>query len=152
MSTRTAIRFICAGALLAWITTGTAAAKPPDRDSQFTFKRSVEVPGATLPAGTYVFRLLRGPSRDLVQVVRDDGRTYAIFFARRNAVKRNIPPGAALRFSDLTPGVPPAVQTWWYPGEQTGYEFVYPAQQRLARAAAARPVPLAIPFEPHLGE
>jgi LPXTG-motif cell wall-anchored protein len=33
-------------------------------------------------------------------------------------------------------GSPPAIRTWWYPGERTGYEFVYPKPQ--ARRIAQR--------------
>jgi cobalamin biosynthesis Mg chelatase CobN len=35
-------------------------------------------------------------------------------------------------------GTPAAVKTWWYPGERTGYEFIYPREQarRLAMAAS----------------
>ena len=34
-------------------------------------------------------------------------------------------------------GMPAAIRTWWYPGERTGYEFVYPKDQarRLAMNA-----------------
>ena len=32
-------------------------------------------------------------------------------------------------------GMPAAIKTWWYPGERSGYEFVYPKEQarRLAQ-------------------
>ena len=35
-------------------------------------------------------------------------------------------------------GTPAAIRTWWYPGERTGYEFIYPKEQarRLAMAAS----------------
>jgi len=35
-------------------------------------------------------------------------------------------------------GVPSAIKTWWYPGERSGYEFVYPKEQarRLAKGAS----------------
>ena len=34
-------------------------------------------------------------------------------------------------------GMPAAIKTWWYPGERSGYEFVYPKEQarRLAQGA-----------------
>src|SRR4051812_28452634 len=34
-----------------------------------TFSNTVEMPGVTLPAGTYVFRLADTPSRNVVQVL-----------------------------------------------------------------------------------
>ncbi|MBI2185804.1 MAG: hypothetical protein HYU37_01630 [Acidobacteria bacterium] len=148
MLKRIIIRFIWAGLLLVWVTAGTTLAQAPDKQSQFTFKRAVEVPGTMLPAGTYTFRLLEGPSRDLVQVMRDDGSTYAIFFARRHPQQPVPASKAELRFMETTPGVPPAVQTWWYPRERTGLEFVYPGTQLLRRADAAEP---AAPAAPTLG-
>jgi hypothetical protein len=34
-------------------------------------------------------------------------------------------------------GTPPAIKTWWHPGERTGREFIYPKEQarRLAKSA-----------------
>src|SRR5687768_14091943 len=49
---------------------GTTAAQQADtRDRTFlTFSGAVEMPGVTLPAGTYVFKLADTPSRNVVQV------------------------------------------------------------------------------------
>jgi hypothetical protein len=35
-------------------------------------------------------------------------------------------------------GVPPAVKTWWFAGDRTGREFIYPKEQarRLAKSAS----------------
>ena len=41
-----------------------------------------------------------------------------------------------IRFMEASAGAPPAVRTWWYPGERTGYEFIYPKNQ--ARRIAQR--------------
>ena len=43
---------------------------------------------------------------------------------------------AEVRFLEAGAGAPPAIKTWWYPGERTGYEFVYPKTQ--ARRIAQR--------------
>ena len=38
-------------------------------------------------------------------------------------------------------GMPPAVKTWWYPGDKAGYEFVYPKDQaRLLAKGTGHPV------------
>ena len=39
-----------------------------------TFSNTVEMPGVTLPAGTYMFRLADTPSRNVVQVLDRDGK------------------------------------------------------------------------------
>jgi hypothetical protein len=43
---------------------------------------------------------------------------------------------AELRFLETPAGQPAAVKTWWYPGERTGREFIYPREQ--ARRIAQR--------------
>jgi LPXTG-motif cell wall-anchored protein len=42
-----------------------------------------------------------------------------------------------VRFMETAAGMPAAIKTWWYPGERSGYEFVYPKEQarRLAQGA-----------------
>ena len=48
---------------------GTTAAQTDTRDRTFlTFSGAVEMPGVTLPAGTYVFKLADTPSRNVVEV------------------------------------------------------------------------------------
>jgi LPXTG-motif cell wall-anchored protein len=41
-----------------------------------------------------------------------------------------------IRFMETPRGAPPAIKTWWYPGETMGHEFIYPKEQaqRLAKA------------------
>jgi cobalamin biosynthesis Mg chelatase CobN len=43
-----------------------------------------------------------------------------------------------VRFMETASGTPAAIRTWWYPGERTGFEFIYPREQarRLAMAAS----------------
>ena len=48
---------------------GTTAAQTDTRDRTFlTFSGPVEMPGVTLPTGTYVFKLADTPSRNVVEV------------------------------------------------------------------------------------
>lgn len=35
--------------------------------------------------------------------------------------------------------MPAAIRTWWYPGERTGYEFIYPKDQAQKLAQGANP-------------
>lgn len=143
MPRRTVSGFVYVGVLLAWVTAGTALAQPIDKRSDFTFKGAVEVPGAMLPAGTYVFRLMDTPSRDIVQVVSDDGRrSYAMFFAHRGPQRLDAPSKPEIWFMETARGMPAAIHTWWYPGERTGYEVVYPRAQLRRRAIGAGPLVL----------
>src|SRR5688572_17719003 len=44
----------------------------PQERTFLTFSNSVELPGMTLPAGTYTFRLADTPGRNVVQVLSQD--------------------------------------------------------------------------------
>lgn len=135
MSSIKFVRGAIAGALLAGLMVGAAFAQPFDKRTYFTFSGPVAIPGVTLPAGKYLFRLVDTSSRDVVQVLSADGRQpYAMFFGRR-AERPDPAPDPEIQFMETATGMPAAVQTWWYPGERSGYEFVYPKEQarRLAR-------------------
>jgi hypothetical protein len=105
-------------------------AQPLDRRTTFTFNTPVAIPGVTLPAGSYLFRLVNpDASRRVIQVVSADGKTpYAMFFSipAERAEPANEP---EVRFMETAAGMPPAIRSWWYPGERIGYEFIYPKEQ-----------------------
>ncbi|HET9361171.1 MAG TPA: hypothetical protein VFO58_15580, partial [Vicinamibacterales bacterium] len=44
------------------------------------------------------------------------------------------PENAEIRFMETPANTPSAIKTWWYPGNSTGYEFIYPRQQALLLA------------------
>jgi LPXTG-motif cell wall-anchored protein len=129
MSQQTVVRSICAAAALAVVATATVLVQPSDKRTYFTFSSPIAIPGVTLPAGKYLFRIADTSSRNAVQVLSEDGtKPYAMFFALR--AERSEPArDPEIRFMETATGMPQAVQTWWYPGERHGYEFVYPKQQ-----------------------
>ena len=101
-----------------------------DKKTDVTTSGPIQVPGAVLPAGQYMFKLVNSSSnRHIVQVSSEDGRqVYAITMtipARRNKPddKHN------LTFYETPQGRPEAVRTWFWPGELDGQEFVYPRRQ-----------------------
>jgi len=141
MSFHTLARLGCASAVLAVVTAAGAFAQPLDKRTYFTFNGPTAIPGVTLPAGKYLFRVADTGSRNVVQVLSEDGlKPYAMFFAMR--AERPMPArDAEIRFLETATGMPSAVRTWWYPGERGGYEFVYPkSQARLLAKGAGQPV------------
>ena len=55
---------------------GTARAQPSDYRTYFTFSTPVTLPGVTLPAGRYLFRLADpNSSRKVISVLSEDGKT-----------------------------------------------------------------------------
>jgi hypothetical protein len=134
--------------LMAW---GVAAhADEWDKMTKITVGESIEVPGAVLPAGTYLFKLVDSPSdRHIVQVmnVRED-HVYATVIAIPNY--RLEPTGkTALTFYEVPAGQPAPVRAWFYPGDNFGQEFVYPKNRNLViNTAAATPPPAPPAAEP----
>jgi hypothetical protein len=132
------VRLACATAIVAGCSATIVRAQLADRRTIFTFSGPVAIPGATLPAGRYVFRLADpGTSARVVQVFSADGKKpYAMFFSHP-AERLDAASKPEVRFLETAKGEPAAIKTWWYPGERTGFEFVYPKDQarRLARGS-----------------
>src|SRR5689334_17713043 len=85
MSNRHVIRVIMGALFLRLLCTASAAAMwKPNRTTFFTFSRSVQIPGAALPAGTYLFELADpNHSLDVVRVLsKDRKRVYLTAFTR----------------------------------------------------------------------
>jgi len=121
-----------------------------NKRTKLTFSGPVQVPSAhssegvvTLPAGTYIFRLLDSSSaRHIVQVtnVRGD-KVYSTILAvndyRANATSKTV-----MYFTERQSGTPQAVKAWFYPGDNFGQRFVYPKVKAAQIAAAVnQPVP-----------
>jgi len=111
---------------------------PLDSRTEFTFNTPVEMPGVTLPPGTYVFRFVDATSsRKVMQVQAKDStsKTYGLFLTI-SAQRPKASDDAELRFLETPAGAPAAVKTWWYPGQTIGREFIYPKSQarKLAQA------------------
>ncbi len=134
---RTLIAATCAAALVLTVAFP-AAAQTSDDKTYLTFSGPIEIPGKTLPAGKYLFKLADSPSnRHIIQIFNDDGlKIFATLLAvpaeRMQPAELNV-----VTFAETPRGTPPAVRYWFYPGRLTGHEFVYPKGQamRIARAA-----------------
>ena len=73
----------CAVAVFVCLMAATASAQPLDKRTLFTFSGPITLPGVTLPAGQYLFRLADpDSSAKVVQVLNADGtKPYGLFFA-----------------------------------------------------------------------
>jgi hypothetical protein len=95
-----------------------------------TFSGPVQIPGVTLPAGSYVFKLADiSGNRHVVQVFdKDEKKIYTTMLAIPNDRLEPADQPVVL-FSERASGSPQAVKVWYYPGERIGNEFVYPKSQ-----------------------
>ena len=129
----------CAVTVFVCLTAAPVSAQPLDKRTLFTFSGPVTLPGVTLPAGQYLFRVADpNSSSKVVQVLNADGtKPYGLFFT---IPAERLEPASSpeVRFMETASGTPAAIRTWWYPGERRGYEFIFPKDQarRLAMGAS----------------
>ena len=117
---------------------GVAQGPPADRTTYVTFSGAVSVPGATLPAGTYTFRIADSPAnRHIVQILdRDGSKVFATLLAV--PAERDQASGEpVITFKEAPSDRPPAVRYWYYAGEKDGNELVYPKTQAMMIAKAS---------------
>jgi hypothetical protein len=136
----TTIAAASALAVLIGFTAHVAAQNPvPSQLTFMTFSNTVEMPGVTLPAGTYVFRLADTPSRNVVQVLSKEQKDILGQWTFVQAQRPKATEDTVVMFKEMPEGTTPAVQYWYYPGETTGKEFIYPKDQaqKIANATGA---------------
>ena len=130
-------KVLCGAAILSLGLAPLAHADEFTKLTLLTFSGPVQVPGISLPAGTYRFQLADPTTgRRVVKVSDKDGtKTYGMFISMPN--QRLTPSNnPVVMFKETPAGAPPAVQVWFYPGETYGYEFAYPHDQALKIAKA----------------
>ncbi len=110
----------------------TSAATPANADAwnkktYITTSQSIEVPGAVLPPGKYVFKLMESQSdRHVVQIM--NAEENHVFSTNLAIAKERMSPAdkTILTFYEMPGGGPEPVRAWFYPGDTIGQEFAYP--------------------------
>jgi hypothetical protein len=116
-----------------------AMADVSNKKTIMTTNVPVKIPSANvvLPAGTYVIKLLDSTSnRNIVQIFNDrEDKLYATVLAIPNY---RLQPSEKTQFTfwETPSGQPIALRSWFYPGDTSGVEFVYPRKMaaRIARS------------------
>jgi len=124
-----------AAACTAMLLTSSAALAQGTIESRLTnvtFSGPVSLPGKTLPAGTYQFRLADSPSnRNIVQVFDEHGAQLIATFLAIPADRVEAQGDPVITFKETRSDQPPAVHYWYYAGERSGSELVYPKSQAM---------------------
>lgn len=119
-----------------------ASVAPFDQLSYMTFTQPVALPGVTLPAGEYIFRLpARNTSRMVLQVLsKDRAHVYAtLLTVPTSRIEATDDP--TVTFHESPAGTAPPIQAWFYAGERFGMEFAYPEDQaKLIARHSSHPV------------
>jgi hypothetical protein len=134
----------------------TTLAQSRDRKTTVTFSQPFEIPGVgpqgsgpqVLPAGTYVFTLVNSLSdRHIVRVFSsDEKQVHATILAIPN-YRLRATDKTVMTFSERAAGDPQAIRAWFYPGDNSGQEFVYPKKRAVELAKVYQQPVLYIPDE-----
>jgi hypothetical protein len=130
MNTRKAISIL--GLLLAFtIILPVARADEYDQATKLTFSQSVQIPGRVLPAGTYWFVLADTSiaNRNIIHIFNSDRSTLYATVSTITADRAQPSDHTAITFAERQSTQPSAIVTWFYPGRQSGHEFVYPKSE-----------------------
>jgi hypothetical protein len=99
-----------------------------DKKTVVTFDQDVEIPGQVLPAGTYVFKLLRNNSnRNIVQIwtAHESHLLSTLITVGDSFPNPSGDPYFVLDMSGTEEGYPPVVASWFFGGGNEGRDFVY---------------------------
>jgi hypothetical protein len=101
-----------------------------DQSTTITFGQPIQIPGKVLPAGSYLFKLVNSDSdRNIVQVFNAD-RTVLYATLQTIATDRPEPTDhTVVALAEQGAGQPDVLLKWFYPGRETGNEFLYPTQK-----------------------
>lgn len=136
------VALACVASAMMALPLNAAAQGPANQDTFFTFSQAVELPGKTLPAGTYFFQLMDSASnRHIVKVMSQDRKElHAALLAIPYYTNERPSDQPQVRFME-TPAQAGngagtnAIKIWFYPGNTTGHEFIYPRSQAMRIAA-----------------
>jgi hypothetical protein len=147
---RTLATIFCLVALCALVVP-TATADDWNKETVVTFSGPVEVPGVgaqTLPAGTYVFKILDSQSdRHIVQIFNQDKtHVFTTILAIPN-YRLKTTDKTVITFRERPAGQPEALRAWFYPGREWGEEFVYAKSRAVELAKETNEPVLATPIE-----
>jgi hypothetical protein len=150
--TRFKVLMICCLSLVSLALSSTAKADQWNKKTTVTFSGPVEIPGVgaqTLPAGTYVFKLMDSASdRNFVQIFSaDETHVYSTILAIPN-YRLKPTDKTVITFKERAEGQPEAIRAWFYPGEQWGQEFVYPKSRAVELAKLTNEPVLEMTLEP----
>ena len=130
---------------LSLLMTTPAMADESNKRTKFEFSAPVQIPGHVLAAGKYVFQIMDAPAdRNIVQVFSEDADGRETLIATILAIpdyRDEIPDKPLVNLEERRADTPEAIHSWFYPGDNTGWKFVYPKGQTLEANVTMPPSP-----------
>src|SRR5258708_7034986 len=132
---------------LSLLVTKPVRADEGNKRTVFEFSAPVEIPGKVLTPGKYVFEIADNQAdRNIVKIFAEDANGNENMVATLLALPdylSNTPDKPTIHFGERHAGTPEAIHSWFYPGENTGWAFVYLKGQDVQTSANTTPAPAA---------
>jgi hypothetical protein len=103
-----------------------------DKKTIITISQPVAVQRTILPAGQYVLRL----QRDVVYVFNGEETRLITAVLAVHADRLQPTDKSEFSFYDSRAGEPTALHTWFYPGDNSGFEFLQPRHTAAPNSSA----------------
>lgn len=94
--------------------------------TRFTFSLPVQIPGSVLPAGTYVFEMVKSFNHDIVRISNADRTKVIALIPTIPTQQRGLSGKSAIILAERGKSQPEAIIAWTYPRQLEGHEFLYP--------------------------
>jgi hypothetical protein len=101
-----------------------------DKKTTITISQPVAVEETVLPAGKYVLKLQEDQSTtNIVRIFDGDGKRLITTVMAIHAYRLQPTGDTEFKFYDSTAGQPTALHNWFYPGDNSGFEFRQPSKK-----------------------
>jgi hypothetical protein len=100
-----------------------------DHATVITFTQPIRIPGQVLPTGTYLFELAdHGTEPHVVQIFSSDRSVLYGTFLTSSTELQEPTDDTEFTLAEPESAGPPVLLKWFYPGSDSGNEFVYSKQ------------------------
>src|ERR1700688_4854435 len=97
-----------------------------DKKTTLTISQPVAVQGTILPAGQYVLRVQDSSSLNVVYIFNSEETQLITTVLAIHADRLQLTDKSEFSFYESRAGEPTALHTWFYPGDDSGFEFLHP--------------------------
>jgi hypothetical protein len=107
-----------------------AHADEADQKTIITFSTPVQIPGEVLPTGTYMFKLAgNGSDQNFVQIFNAGGTKLYATLLTVPTDRPKVTGNTTVILAEQGSEQPNALTKWYYPGEETGHQLIYPTHE-----------------------
>jgi hypothetical protein len=123
--TKTMTRLAAFGlVLLTSVFTPLAKADEWDKRTILTTRDRIQIQGTLLEPGQYIIKVLDTADRHVLQIFDGNGGKLEMTIMAIPAYRSDPTADTQLTFAEMPNGGAPSLHTWFYPGDNSGFEFI----------------------------